>query len=69
MGTYYLTNTGDNWGWDAGSSGTYYAATTAATWPVKARVVLEDVPVEPPKPKSEVDRLLADVEMVCALAR
>lgn len=46
----------------------YSSATTYTLSPQTATVVLNDVPVAA-SPKTEVERLMGDVEAVCALAR
>lgn len=56
-------------GWGNSSSISYSYASTSTAWPTTARLVFDDVPVTPPTPKTEVQRLLADVEATCALAR
>ena len=64
----YSLNIGDS-GWSNSTYSYLQTSSSGTTWPVTARVVLDDVPVSPPTPRSEVQRLLADVEQVCALAR
>lgn len=61
-----------NWGTSSAttwSSGSTYTITTNTAEPMRARVVLDDVPIHPPAPTTEVERLLGEVEAVCAMAR
>lgn len=56
------------WFNSSSSATTYTYSTNTTMAPVKATVTFQDVPVAP-APKTQVERLLADVEGVCALAR
>lgn len=55
-GSFYITNSGNDWN-------TY---TSATSYTVHTATVPNPLP---PKPKTEVDLLLADVEQVCRVAR
>lgn len=62
-GPVYATTSG-NMTWSSAASSTYYIAPEQC----RATLVLDDVPVTRAF-RTEVDRLLAEVDEVCALAR
>lgn len=51
----------------ASTNSTFYPTTIQPTY--TGRLVFNDVQVEPPVPQTEVEKLLREVEDVCALAR
>lgn len=56
--------------WNTSGSATITTGSWGGSAGATGRLVFDDVRLAPPPtPKTEVDRLLADVEAVCALAR
>ena len=58
MADYYVLNSGSSW-----------SSSSTISWTGNTTVPIQPVAPAPPKPRSEVERLMADVESVCALGR